>query len=111
MTAPLLTVAEATGYARTSTHADVMRFIAALAPLADRMSVSSMGVPAEGREGWLLTLIARQTGPDDFEFECWIIDGGNVAAGPVARVVIPRRQRFQIHGWWASAASLARAAA
>lgn len=68
-------------------------------------------VPAEGGEGWLLTLIARQTGPDDFEFECWIIDGGNVGTGPVARVVIPRRQRVQIHGWWASAASLAKAAA
>jgi carotenoid cleavage dioxygenase len=68
-------------------------------------------VPAEGCEGWLVMVVDRQTGIDSFEHECWIIDGGNVAAGPVARVVIPRRQRVQIHGWWASAASLAKAAA
>jgi hypothetical protein len=56
MTAPILTVAEATGYAKTSTHADVMRFVEALAPLADRMFVSSMGVSAEGREIPVLVL-------------------------------------------------------
>lgn len=46
----LRTVAEATEYRATSAHADVMRFIAALAPLTDRMHVSSMGSSAEGRE-------------------------------------------------------------
>ncbi|MCE9635463.1 MAG: hypothetical protein K8T90_07135 [Planctomycetes bacterium] len=46
----LLTVAESTDYTKTSVHADVMRFIEALAPLTDRMHVSSMGVSAEGRE-------------------------------------------------------------
>jgi hypothetical protein len=56
MPAPLLTVAEATDYAKTSVHADVMRFIEALAPLADRMHVSSMGVSAEGREIPVLVL-------------------------------------------------------
>lgn len=64
---------------------------------------------AEGQEGWLLTVVDRQTGPDSFEHECWVIDAGNPGAGPVARVKIPRRQRVQIHGWWASAESLARA--
>lgn len=56
MTAPLLTVAEATEYRRTSTHADVMRFIGELAPATDRMHVSSMGVSAEGREIPVLVL-------------------------------------------------------
>jgi carotenoid cleavage dioxygenase len=68
-------------------------------------------VPAEGREGWLVMVVDRQTGPDDFEHECWIVDGGDPAAGPTARVKIPHRQRVQIHGWWASAASLEKAAA
>ena len=65
---------------------------------------------AEGHEGWLLTVVDRQTGPDSFEHECWVIDAGNPGAGPVARVKIPRRQRVQIHGWWASAESLAKSA-
>lgn len=56
MTAPILTVAEATAYTKTSAHADVMRFIEALAPLTDRMCVSSMGVSAEGREIPVLVL-------------------------------------------------------
>jgi hypothetical protein len=51
-----VTVAEATGYTKTSVHADVMRFIEALAPLTDRMHVSSMGVSAEGREIPVLVL-------------------------------------------------------
>jgi carotenoid cleavage dioxygenase len=69
-------------------------------------------VPATeaGHEGWLIAMVDRQTGPDSFEHECWIVDAGNIAAGPVAQVIIPRRLRPQIHGWWASAASLAQAA-
>jgi carotenoid cleavage dioxygenase-like enzyme len=68
-------------------------------------------VPSEtpGHDGYMLAIIDRQIGPDSFEHECWIIDGGNIAAGPVARVKIPRRQRVQIHGWWVSAAKLAAA--
>jgi carotenoid cleavage dioxygenase-like enzyme len=82
----------------------------ALVPAPNECFNEPVHVPAEGREGWLVMVVDRQTGPDSFEHECWIIDGGDVAAGPVARVRIPRRQRVQIHGWWASAASLARAA-
>ena len=63
-----------------------------------------------GHEGWLLTMVDRQTGPDSFEHECWIVNAGDVAAGPVARVNIPRRLRPQVHGWWVSAAQLAAAA-
>ena len=69
-------------------------------------------VPSQmpGHDGWLVTVVDRQTGPDSFEHECWVIDGGNIAAGPVARVSIPRRLRPQVHGWWVSAAQLAQAA-
>ncbi len=67
-------------------------------------------VPSATGEGWLVMVVDRQTGPDDFEHECWIVDGGNVAAGPVAKVHIPQRLRPQIHGWWVSAAQLEAAA-
>lgn len=56
MTAELRTVAESSGYRRTSTHADVSAFVEALAPLTDRMHVSSMGTSAEGREIHVLVL-------------------------------------------------------
>jgi carotenoid cleavage dioxygenase-like enzyme len=65
-------------------------------------------VPASrpGSEGWLLTFVDQQTGPADFRHALWILDAGNVAAGPVARIAIPHRLRPQIHGWWVSAAEL-----
>ncbi len=62
-------------------------------------------------EGWLMLIVDRQNGPDDFKHECWIIDAGDVAKGAVARVLIPRRLRPQVHGWWVSAEQLAKAAA
>jgi carotenoid cleavage dioxygenase len=62
-----------------------------------------------GHEGWLVAVVDRQTGMDDFEHECWIIEAGNIAAGPVARISIPQRLRPQVHGWWVSAAQLAAA--
>jgi carotenoid cleavage dioxygenase-like enzyme len=61
---------------------------------------------APGHEGWMLAIVDRQTGPDEFEHECWIIDAGKVADGPVAKVSIPKRLRPQVHGWWVSAAQL-----
>ncbi len=63
-----------------------------------------------GHEGWLITIVTRQAGPDDFESAAWIIDAGNVAAGAVAKIAIPKRLRPQVHGWWVSAAQLAAAA-
>ncbi len=65
-------------------------------------------IPAEapGHDGWLAMIIDHQTGPDDFTHECWIMNGGDLAVGPVARVAIPKRLRPQIHGWWVSAAQL-----
>lgn len=56
--------------------------------------------------GYLLCVVDRQTGPDSFEHECWIIPADSPHEGPVARVKIPKRQRVQIHGWWAGRASL-----
>ena len=65
-------------------------------------------VPARsaGHEGWLLSVVDQQTGPDDFRHALWVIDAGRVEAGPVARVGIPHRLRPQVHGWWVSAAEL-----
>ena len=62
-----------------------------------------------GHDGWLVTLVDRQDGLDAFAHECWIIEAGNLGAGPVARVEIPQRMRPQVHGWWVSAAQLATA--
>jgi carotenoid cleavage dioxygenase-like enzyme len=61
-------------------------------------------------EGWLVAVVDRQTGPEDFDHRCWIFNAGDVAAGPVAKIGIPRRLRPQIHGWWVSAEQLAKAA-
>lgn len=66
-------------------------------------------VPATdpAHEGWLITVVDRKTGPDDFAHECWILDAGDPGAGPVARIAMPHRMRPQVHGWWVSAAQLA----
>jgi carotenoid cleavage dioxygenase len=63
-----------------------------------------------GHEGWLLTVVDSQTGPAEFKHALWIIDAGNVAAGPVAKAAIPHRLRPQVHGWWVAATELAAAA-
>jgi carotenoid cleavage dioxygenase len=60
-------------------------------------------------EGWLVTMVDQQTGPDDFSHECWIINAGDIGAGPVAKVKMPKRLRPQVHGWWVSATQLAAA--
>ena len=59
-------------------------------------------VPAaeRGHQGWLVTVVDHQHGPDAFSHECWIIDAGRIGAGPVARVTMPHRLRPQVHGWW-----------
>jgi carotenoid cleavage dioxygenase-like enzyme len=46
---------------------------------------------------------------DDFKSELWVIDGDKLNAGPVARVKLPVPLRPQVHGWWVSAAQLAKA--
>ena len=62
-----------------------------------------------GHEGWLLAVVDRQNGPSDFTHALWIIDAGNLGAGPVAKVSIAHRLRPQVHGWWVGAAELAAA--
>jgi carotenoid cleavage dioxygenase len=62
-----------------------------------------------GHDGWLVTLVDRQDGPDAFAHEIWIIEASALGKGPVARVEIPQRMRPQVHGWWVSAAQLAAA--
>jgi carotenoid cleavage dioxygenase len=53
--------------------------------------------------------VDRQTGESDFTHTLWILDAGDIAAGPIARVPIAHRLRPQVHGWWVSAAELAAA--
>ena len=63
-----------------------------------------------GHEGWLLMVVDHQTGAAEFAHSLWILDAGNVGAGPAARIAIPHRLRPQVHGWWVSARELAAAA-
>ena len=60
-------------------------------------------------EGWLVAVIDRQSGEDDYRSELWIIGAGNVAAGAVAKVLLPLRLRPQVHGWWVPRATLEQA--
>ena len=55
--------------------------------------------PGSKGDGWLLAVVDEQRG-DDYLSELWIINATDVAAGPVAKVKIPIRQRPQVHGWW-----------
>ncbi len=68
-------------------------------------------VPAthEGHVGWLLMHVDTQTGDNEFSHALWILDAGNIAAGPVAKIQIPMRCRPQVHGWWVSADQMAAA--
>lgn len=65
-------------------------------------------VPAAGpdHDGWLIMVVDRQTGDNRFVHEAWIVDAGDLAAGPVARIGIPTRLRPQVHGWWVPQAQL-----
>jgi carotenoid cleavage dioxygenase len=64
-----------------------------------------------GHEGWLVAIVDHQTGEDSFEHAAWIINAGNIGAGPVAKVKIPARLRAQVHGWWVPATELEQARA
>jgi carotenoid cleavage dioxygenase len=65
-------------------------------------------VPAAtpGHDGWLVTMVDHQLGEDAFEHFAWVLDAGNLGAGPVASVHIPARLRPQVHGWWVPQAQL-----
>lgn len=70
-------------------------------PPAHGMS-ETVHVPASaaGHEGWLVSIVDHQTGPDSFEHAVWIWNAGDLPAGPVAKVPVPTRIRPQVHGWW-----------
>ena len=51
---------------------------------------------AEG-DGWLLTVLFRQ---DRLHSELAILDAADVAAGPVARAILPCRVPAGFHGNW-----------
>ncbi len=64
---------------------------------------------AAGHDGWLLTVVDIPNNPDpsaqipgDYSSELWILDAGNVAAGPVAKVRTGLALRSQVHGTWVS---------
>jgi carotenoid cleavage dioxygenase-like enzyme len=61
-----------------------------------------------GHNGYLICILDRQVG-EDFKSELVIIDADNIAAPPLARVKLPVPLRPQVHGWWVSAAQLAKA--
>jgi carotenoid cleavage dioxygenase len=64
-----------------------------------------------GREGWLMMVVDKAIDENAFRSELWIVDAGNISAGPVARVKVPIQLRAQVHGWWVPAAELDKAKA
>ncbi|MBB3861709.1 carotenoid cleavage dioxygenase [Novosphingobium hassiacum] len=58
------------------------------------------------KDGWLVFIVDSQIGDNQFTHEAWVVDAGNIAAGAVAKVVIPARLRPQVHGWWVPQAQL-----
>ena len=60
-------------------------------------------------DGWLLAVVDKQAGEDDYRSELWIFDAGQVNAPPVAKVPVPVRMRPQVHGWWVPRAQLEQA--
>jgi carotenoid cleavage dioxygenase len=51
-------------------------------------------------EGWLIAVVDRQEGETGFRSDIWVINAGDVAAGPVAKIRVPMPLRPQVHGWW-----------
>ena len=60
-------------------------------------------------EGWLLCVVDKKTGEDEHKSELWVLDAGNVAKGPIAKVKVPVQLRPQVHGTWVPAAELKKA--
>jgi carotenoid cleavage dioxygenase len=60
-----------------------------------------------GHEGWLLSVVdipthsdPAQQVPGDYSSELWIVNAGDVARGPVAKVKTGLALRSQVHGAW-----------
>lgn len=78
----------------------------ALPPLSGFNEPVHVPSATEGHEGWLVMIVDRQVGDNAFAHDAWVVDAGNIAAGPVAKVTIPARLRPQVHGWWVPQAEL-----
>lgn len=59
-----------------------------------------------GHLGWIVAIVDHQTGDNTYEHAAWVLNAGDLAAGPVAKVAIPTRLRPQVHGWWVPQAQL-----
>ena len=77
-----------------------------LPPLAGYNEPVHVPAADPGHAGWLVVVVDQQVGDNRFGHEVWIVDGGNLGAGPVAKVKIPARLRPQVHGWWVPQAQL-----
>ena len=66
-----------------------------------------------GHDGWLLMVVdmpnnpnPAQQVPGDYSSELWIVNAGDIAKGPVARVKTGLALRSQVHGTWVARARL-----
>jgi carotenoid cleavage dioxygenase-like enzyme len=61
-----------------------------------------------GHDGWLLMVVDLPNSPvpGDYSSQLWVVDAGNIAAGPVARVHTGLALRSQVHGTWVSRARM-----
>lgn len=62
-----------------------------------------------GHDGWLVAVIDRELDAQNHLSELWVLDAGNIAAPPVAKVRVPVPLHPQVHGWWVPAAELVKA--
>lgn len=75
-------------------------------PLGPDRSISEpvhIASPEDDHEGWLAAVIDTHSTQSS---ELWILEAGKLPEGPVARVILPRRLRPQIHGTWVDGADL-----
>lgn len=61
-----------------------------------------------GHDGWLLLTVDHVIDENRHESELLVIDATDIAKGPIARVKMPVPLHPQVHGWWVSAAELAK---
>ncbi|MBF9153130.1 carotenoid oxygenase family protein [Novosphingobium jiangmenense] len=78
----------------------------ALPPMAGFNEPVHVPATDPAKDGWLVFIMDQQVGDNQFIHEAWVVDAGNIGAGPVAKVHIPTRLRPQVHGWWVPQAQL-----
>lgn len=78
----------------------------ALPPMAGFNEPVHVPATDPAKDGWLVLIMDQQVGDNQFVHEAWVVDAGNIGAGPVAKVHIPTRLRPQVHGWWVPQAQL-----